>query len=158
MDLVREIVARDQQRRTIMMMGLPEVGPLHADPVQVIDAELERGMYKTGTPLVVAPVPDRRDVRMPPPTQTQLDAQERTLYRGRFASKMKAPCVRAAWSWIARLQSPKDFISPASLLQKGASVPPRESIPPTMAEAMDCCKPEAVPTRQKLWDFRDYFP
>jgi hypothetical protein len=44
MDLVREIVARDQQRCTIMMMGLPEVGPPHTNPVEVIDAELKRAM------------------------------------------------------------------------------------------------------------------
>jgi hypothetical protein len=27
-----------------------------------------------------------------------------------------------------------------------------------MAEALECCKPEEVPTHQKLWDFRGYFP
>lgn len=75
MDLVREIVARDQQRRTIMMMGLPEVGPPRAYPRQEIDSELTLGMKKAGVALVAAPEPDRRDVRAPPPTQTQLDAQ-----------------------------------------------------------------------------------
>jgi hypothetical protein len=27
-----------------------------------------------------------------------------------------------------------------------------------MAEALECCKPEAVSMHQKLWDFRGYFP
>jgi hypothetical protein len=75
MDLVREIVARDQQRRTIMMMGLPEVGPPRVHPMQEIDSELALGMKKAGVALVAAPEPDRRDIQIPPPTQTQLDAQ-----------------------------------------------------------------------------------
>ena len=55
--------------------GVARSGPPRAYPRQEIDSELTLGMKKAGVALVAAPEPDRRDVRAPPPTQTQLDAQ-----------------------------------------------------------------------------------